>query len=317
MRTEASLGPEACDDHRRRGPGRGLPGGGRRRAGRAGRDRRALARPAHVVAPARGPRRDGGARVPRAARRRGDLRPADRRPRRRAAAEQARPLRARLVRHADRAVLRSPVRRRFPRPRRLRADPLRGAGLPLRRDRRDRHRHDHRRRARPLVRLLSRLGRHAHLPLHGRPARLPGAPAGDRPRLGVLARRRLRGRPHPAGPAGRHHRDRARELALPLAPHPRPGAVAAREGVRRGLALARRVEHPHRVPRGPAQPLGADHRLRDPDHPHQRALRGGAVVPRRRRPAADRELGRDARRRHRKLRHGLVVPVLSRDRALC
>ena len=39
-------------------------------------------------------------------------------------------------------------------------------------------------------RLLPRVGRHAHLSLDGRPARVPDPAAGHRPRLGVLARRR-------------------------------------------------------------------------------------------------------------------------------
>ena len=59
-------------------------------------------------------------------------------------------------------------------------------------------------------------------------------------------------------------------------------AVAAREGVRRGLALAGRLEHADHLPRDPAQPGRADHRLRlDPD-PAGDPLRGGALVPRRR-----------------------------------
>ena len=46
---------------------------------------------------------------------------------------------------------------------------------------------------------------------------------------------------HLAGPARRDLRDRRRELALHRAHHPRADALAAREGVRRGLARARRL----------------------------------------------------------------------------
>ena len=55
----------------------------------------------------------------------------------------------------------------------------------------------------------------------------------------------------PAGPDGRDLRDRARQLALHRAHRPRPGAVAAREGVRRGGALARRLEPADHLPRDP------------------------------------------------------------------
>ena len=61
--------------------------------------------------------------------------------------------------------------------------------------------------------------------------------------------------------------------------------------VRRGRALARRLRPPHHLPRDPAQPRRADHRLRDAADPAEHPLRGGAVVPRRRRPAADASAG--------------------------
>ena len=52
----------------------------------------------------------------------------------------------------------------------------------------------------------------------------------------------------------------------------------------------------HHVPRDPAEPGRADHRLREPAGPVQHPLRGRALVPRRGHPAADRELGPDDRR---------------------
>ena len=173
----------------------------------------------------------------------------------------------------------------------------------------DRHRGRHGRR------LLPRLDRLRALADHGRPARVPGAAARARPRRRVLARRRLPRRHHRAGPARRDLRDRARPVALLRPHHPRAGPVAAREGVHRGGPLARRLEHPHHLPRDPPQPAGSDHRLHDADHPDQHPVRGGAVVPRRRGPAPDRHLGRDDRRRHQHLRHRLVVHARSRHRA--
>ena len=55
--------------------------------------------------------------------------------------------------------------------------------------------------------------------------------------------------------------------------------------------------------RAAAQPDRADPRLLDAADPDQHPVRGGAVVPRRRRPAADRDLGRHALRRG-ELLHG-------------
>ena len=97
---------------------------------------------------------------------------------------------------------------------------------------------------------------------------------------------------HPAGAVGRHLHHRAGGHPLHRAHHPRAGPVAAREGVRRGGPLARRLGHADHLPRDPAEPRRADHRLHDADHPDEHPVRGGPVVPRRRRPAPDRELGR-------------------------
>ena len=55
---------------------------------------------------------------------------------------------------------------------------------------------------------------------------------------------------------------------------------------------ARSAVHP--LPRAAAQPGRADPRLLDAAHPHQHPLRGGAVLPRRRRPAAHPDVGRHA-----------------------
>ena len=79
---------------------------------------------------------------------------------------------------------------------------------------------------------------------------------------------------------GRDLRDRVRELDLHRAHHPRPGAVAAREGVRRRRALAGRLEPADHLPRDPAEPGRADHRLQHAGHPAEHPVRGGAVVPR-------------------------------------
>ena len=48
---------------------------------------------------------------------------------------------------------------------------------------------------------------------------------------------------------------------------------------------------PHHLPRDPPQPAGPDHRLHDADHPDQHPVRGGAVLPRRRGSAPDRDAG--------------------------
>ena len=84
--------------------------------------------------------------------------------------------------------------------------------------------------------------------------------------LGIARRllgTRLRRRARPARHRRRHLPDRAGHLAVHGPHRPRPGAVAARARVRRGLARLRRLQRPHHVPRDPAQPGRADHRLRD------------------------------------------------------
>ena len=93
---------------------------------------------------------------------------------------------------------------------------------------------------------------------------------------------------------------RAREHAIRGAHHPRPGAVPSREGVRRGLALPRGRQRADHVPRDPPQPRSTDHRLFVAVHSGEHPARGRALVPRRRCPAADAILGRDALRRRRR-----------------
>ena len=131
----------------------------------------------------------------------------------------------------------------------------------------------------------------------------------------MLRRERLHRRSHPARPLGRDRDHRAREHAIRGADHPRPGSVLAREGVRRGFALPRGLEQPDHVPGHPPEPRRADHRLLDAVHPGEHPSRGGALVPRRRRTAADGVMGRDALRRGVQLRHCLVVHVLPRSGA--
>ena len=74
--------------------------------------------------------------------------------------------------------------------------------------------------------------------------------------------------------------------------------------------LARRIQLADHVPRHPAQPRGADHRLRHALHPGEHPARGRAVVPRGRRAAAPCVVGRDALRRHIDLQRGVVVHVV-------
>ena len=93
------------------------------------------------------------------------------------------------------------------------------------------------------------------------------------------------------GPAARHLRDRALHVAVHRAHRAREHALAPREGVHRGVALARRRQHADHVPGGAPEPRRADHRLHDAAHPGQHPLRGRALVPRPRRSAADALLG--------------------------
>ena len=121
---------------------------------------------------------------------------------------------------------------------------------------------------------------------HRRRAGVPDPAAGARRRVGLLAGRRLPRRRDQAGAERRHLRHRRRQLDLHRADHPRAGAVAARARVRRGGALAGRLGPAHPLPRHPAQPRRADHRLQHAAHPAEHPARGGAVVPRRRGAAA-------------------------------
>ncbi len=63
--------------------------------------------------------------------------------------------------------------------------------------------------------------------------------------------------------------------------------------------------------RAAAEPGGADPRLLDAADPDEHPVRGGAVVPRRRRPAADPDLGRHALRR-RRLLHDPALHAVAR-----
>ena len=78
--------------------------------------------------------------------------------------------------------------------------------------------------------------------------------------------------------AGLHHR--LLQLALHRSDHPRPDAVAARAGVRRGGAQSGRPPALHPGPGDPAQPDRADPGLLDAADPDQHLVRGGAVLPR-------------------------------------
>ena len=143
----------------------------------------------------------------------------------------------------------------------------------------------------PRRRLLPRLGRLDRLARRRRPARDPLPAPRDRPRRLLLARRRLPRRRDPARPRRRHLRDRVHELDVHRPRRPRPGPLAAREGVRARLALARRLAPADHLPRDPAQPGRADRRLRDRADAAGDPLRVGAVVPRRRRRPATRRAG--------------------------
>ena len=111
------------------------------------------------------------------------------------------------------------------------------------------------------------------------------------------------------------HRDRLRPLRLPAGA--RPGAVGAREGVRRGLDLAGRLEPAPDVQRDPPQrdldrdrAAAADDRDHDPD-------RGGALVPRDRRAGAAGELGDGHRRRPEPALHAALGGDRSRGSSSC
>ena len=146
-----------------------------------------------------------------------------------------------------------------------------------------------------------------------------------------LRRRRALARPRPhLGLSGRAARHRARHVArarrhqaraasssratrccvpafiigivyIPYVAKPIRGQVlgAAREGVRRRRARRRaRARCGSCATRDPAQPLLDDHRLHPADHRQRDPARGGAVLPRRRRAAAEPVVGDDDLRRH-------------------
>ena len=141
--------------------------------------------------------------------------------------------------------------------------------------------------------LFRRLGRHDHLALDGHHLVVSGAAARRRARHRAGARRpadraaddRRRLADHPAD----DHRDRL--CAVHGQTPARAGARAAREGVRRGGARAGPGPDPDHVLGDPAQPVLDDRRLLPADRRQRDPARGGAVVPRRRRAAADARRG--------------------------
>ena len=75
-------------------------------------------------------------------------------------------------------------------------------------------------------------------------------------------------------------------------------SLREKEFVEASRSLGRR-QRPHHVPRDPAEPGRADHRLHDAAHPGQHPVRGGALVPRARCAAGHAVVGPDALRRGR------------------
>ena len=207
----------------------------------------------------------------------------------RAAHRAGQPARAEL-RHPGRPVVRALVRHRRAGPGRAvagavgcpgHAPALGGAG---------RHRDADRSGARRLRRFPRRLGRRG-ADAAGRPVlRLP------RHHPGAGGRRRAR----PAAAQRGHRRGRG-VLAVVRPARPLPGAGRTDRPLRRGLPHARRVRVAGTVHRHPAQrrrPGARASRAR----PRQRgAAAVGAVVPRPRRTAADRRVGRHGRRGHAEL----------------
>ena len=117
--------------------------------------------------------------------------------------------------------------------------------------------------------------------------------------IGIVAacsstRHGLRRRADPAGAGARDRDHRALLVALRRPPRARLHALAPREGVRRGEQVARREQHADHLPGDPPEPGRADHRLHDAAHPAEHPLRGRALLPRARRPAHDRIVGRDS-----------------------
>ena len=200
------------------------------------------------------------------------------------------------------------LRRRRPRARRVQPHDLRRARVADGRLRRHRDRDVHRRHVGTVAgyfrgwvdTLLSRTDRRA--------ARLPDPAAGHRHRRG--AARSATGCLGGADQAGRGVGDlRHRVRHWPyIARIIRGQVLSLREKEFVEAARSLGASNPRiMLPRDPAQPRRADHRLRDAPDPAEHPLRGGALVPRRRRPAAHGELGPDDRRRDGELRHRLVV----------
>src|SRR3954451_5413074 len=164
-------------------------------------------------------------------------------------------------------------------------------------------------------RVLPRAGRHGPLAPDGPHLGVPDLPARDlardraldgagRAAVGAGPRRPV----EPVGPDA-HHRARLRAVRVPAGP--RPGALRAREGVRRGGDLPGRIERRADVRRDP--PERRDDRDRDAaaDDRHDDPHRVGAVVPVDRGAAAEGELGHDHRRRP----GPALQPALGGDRA--
>ena len=97
-----------------------------------------------------------------------------------------------------------------------------------------------------------------------------------------------------AGDSHLHHRARLHPVYGPA--DPRPGALAPREGVRGGRARTGRRPDPDHVQRGAAEPCVDDPRLLHAPDRQRDPARGGAVLPRRGRAAAEPVVGHDDRR---------------------
>ena len=117
-------------------------------------------------------------------------------------------------------------------------------------------------------------------------------------------------------PVARAERPRRLDELL-LSPRARPGAVVAREGVRRGLAVARReatgASSSARSSPNLIAPLIV---YRDDPDPPEHPLRGRPVLPGRRHRPGEPQLGGDDQRRHiRSSPPGLVVHDVPRPGA--
>ena len=186
-----------------------------------------------------------------------------------------------------------PARRRQQRPRRDGAAALRRAQLAVHRVRVGAHHHGHRGGPRPGRRLFPR----PHRPrrAHGvrRDLVLPRAAARHRAGHGACRRRAA---PGPDRHPGRlavdpDSGDRDHLHPVSRAPDPRAGAVAAREGVRRGRGGPGQGAAADHVRGAAAQPRVDDPRVRHADRGQQHPHRGGALVPRRRGAARRRRRG--------------------------